>query len=153
MELLQQRALVVSPVYTLGSGMEVDADQEGMMDAERVAHRVHNLCSTIEALGQELQDAEAENERARRWAGTWKRAAKAYRRMAQEQIELRHDIVIVVRNWALREDNKRLREALDAFIEAEYSAAGRSLGHPITVGLLSRAAELAHAAMKGDGDG
>ena len=29
------------------------------MDAERVAHRVHTLCSTIEALGQELQDAQA----------------------------------------------------------------------------------------------
>ena len=30
-----------------------------MMDAERVAHRVHTLCSTIEALGQELQEAHA----------------------------------------------------------------------------------------------
>ena len=29
------------------------------MDAERVAHRVHTLCSTIEALGQELQEAHA----------------------------------------------------------------------------------------------
>ena len=35
------------------------------MDAERVAHRVHNLCSTIEALGQELQDAEVEIARLR----------------------------------------------------------------------------------------
>ena len=79
------------------------------MDAERVAHRVHNLCSTIEALGQELQDAEAEIQ--------------------------------------------GLREALGVFIEAEYSADARGLEHPITIGLLSRAAELAHAVLKGDGDG
>ena len=87
------------------------------MDAERVAHRVHTLCSTIEALGQEFQDAEAENERARSWAKAWRAAARYWRHIA---IDGKDDLD------AERAENERLRNIIKATAYALRGTLGKA---------------------------
>jgi len=65
-----------------------------------VVKQVHKMCSTIEALGQELQEARAERDHWKNEAWNQKQTGLALAGKLQEA----------------RAENRRLREALDTFI-------------------------------------
>jgi len=107
----------------------------------------------LHRLKAELDRLEAERDQARAWAKAWKRAAKGHRASCREQDELRIDLAM--KNWALREKNKRLREALEQCRMAFPAMPVDVLGHNEHQGwpYLEELASRVEAALKGSSDG